>query len=288
MTHFLIRSFRVENSHEVRVGLRPPPETIHIHSLRHPPGPLSFPMAAKYDTIGVTYANLRQPDPRIAARIEAALGSAETVLNVGAGAGSYEPTGRKVTALDPSEKMIRQRPPTAVPCIKGVAENLPFPDKIFDASMAILTLHHWSDKARGLAEMRRVTRGAIVLLTFDPDAQDFWLCDYIPALSDLDKTIFPAVQDHKQWLGEIEVSPILVPADCTDGFLGAYWRRPYAYLDPKVRASISSFWAIGDVTEELARLKNDLDSGAWAERYQHLEKLDACDLGYRLVVSPAS
>ena len=242
-------------------------------------------MAAKYDTIGVTYANLRQPDPRIAALIDNALGPANTVLNVGAGAGSYEPTGRKVTALDPSEKMIRQRPPGAAPCIKGVAENLPFDDNSFDASMAILTLHHWSDKARGLAEMRRVTKGAIVLLTFDPDAQDFWLCDYIPALSDLDKTIFPAVQDHKKWLGEIEVSPITIPADCTDGFLGAYWRRPYAYLDPKVRASISSFWAIGDVTEELARLKDDLDSGAWARRYSHLEAMDEIDLGYRLVVS---
>ena len=245
-------------------------------------------MAAKYDTIGVTYANLRQPDPRIAALIDNALGPANTVLNVGAGAGSYEPTGRKVTALDPSEKMIRQRPPGAAPCIKGVAENLPFDDKSFDASMAVLTLHHWTDKARGLAEMRRVTKGAIVLLTFDPDAQDFWLCDYIPALSDLDKTIFPAVQDHKQWLGEIEVSPILVPADCSDGFLGAYWRRPYAYLDPTVRASISSFWAIGDVTEELARLKDDLDSGAWARRYSHLEAMDEIDLGYRLVVSPTS
>ena len=120
-------------------------------------------MAAKYDTIGVTYANLRQPDPRIATLIDNALGPANTVLNVGAGAGSYEPTGRKVTALDPSEKMIRQRPPGAAPCIKGVAENLPFDDNSFDASMAILTLHHWSDKARGLAEMRRVTRGLLCL-----------------------------------------------------------------------------------------------------------------------------
>ena len=243
-------------------------------------------MAAKYDTIGVTYANLRQPDPRIAARIEAALGPAETVLNVGAGAGSYEPTGRKVTAIDPSEEMIRQRPPTAAPCIKGVAEDLPFEDKSFDASMAILTLHHWSDKARGLAEMRRVTKGAIVLLTFDPNAQDFWLCDYIPALSELDKTIFPAAQGYKGWLDEIEISPVLIPADCSDGFLGAYWRRPYAYLDSRVRASISSFWAIDDVTKELARLKDDLDSGAWAMRYPHLEARDEIDLGYRLVVSP--
>ena len=245
-------------------------------------------MPAKYDTIGVNYANLRQPDPRIAARIEAALGEAETILNVGAGTGSYEPRDRRVTALDPSEEMIRQRPADAAPCVKGAAENLPFDNESFDAAMAILTVHHWRDKAKGLAEMRRVTRGPVVLLTFDPYEQDFWLCDYIPALNSLDKSLVPAVADYKHWMGDIEISPVPVPADCSDGFLGAYWRRPFAYLDARVRTSMSSFWAIGDVTDALARLETDLESGAWANRYRDLEPLDALDLGYRLVLSPGT
>ena len=242
-------------------------------------------MAAKYDTIGVNYANLRQPDPRIARRIEAALGDAETVLNVGAGTGSYEPRVRDVTALDPSIEMIGQRPATAAPCIQGVAEDLPFADKSFDAAMAVLTVHHWTDKARGLAELRRVTRGPVVLLTFDPYEQDFWLCDYIPALSSLDKSLVPAVADYKRWMGDIEISPVPIPADCSDGFLCAYWRRPFAYLDPKVRASMSSFWAIPDASNALTRLKADLDSGVWAQKYRDLEPLDELDLGYRLVIS---
>ena len=242
-------------------------------------------MAAKYDTIGVTYANLRQPDPRIARQIEGALGSARTVLNVGAGAGSYEPAGLEVTALEPSAQMIRQRPEGAAPCIKGVAEDLPFADKSFDASMAILTVHHWADKAKGLAEMRRVTTGPVVLLTFDPFEQDFWLCDYIPALSELDKTLFPAVGEHERWMGQIRITSVPIPDDCTDGFLGAYWRRPFAYLDPEVRASISSFWAIPDVSDALQCLKNDLESGVWAKKYPALEALSELDIGYRLVVS---
>ena len=246
---------------------------------------LWWAMAAKYDTIGVRYSNLRQPDPRIAALIEAALGDATTVLNVGAGTGSYEPPGRQVTALEPSDEMIRQRPADAAPCIQGVAESLPFADKSFDASMAVLTVHHWKDKAKGLYEMRRVTRGPVVLLTFDPYEQDFWLCDYIPALTTLDKSLVPAVADYEQWMGDIEISPVPIPADCSDGFLGAYWRRPFAYLDEKVRNSMSSFWAIGDVTDALARLKSDLESGVWANRYRDLEALTELDLGYRLVVS---
>lgn len=242
-------------------------------------------MSSSYDRIGIHYAELRRPDPRIEARIAQALGSAQTVLNVGAGAGSYEPRDRQVTALEPSIEMIRQRPASAAPVIQGKAEELPFDDDSFDASMAVLTVHHWSDKAKGLREMRRVTRGRIVILTYDPAFRDFWLADYIPELVALDEAQMPPLTAYQQWLGPVSIAPVPIPHDCTDGFLSAYWRRPQAYLDERVRAAISSFWVIGDVSDALRRLREDLASGAWAARYGHLLELDSRDCGYRLVVA---
>lgn len=242
-------------------------------------------MDSVYDTIGVNYSELRKPDPRIEAVIGTALGSAKTVLNVGAGAGSYEPADRQVTAIEPSMEMIRQRPATAAPVVQGRAEDLPFGDDSFDASMAILTVHHWSDKAKGLAEMRRVTRDRVVVLTYDPAFRGFWLADYIPELVDLDEAQMPRMADYEAWLGSVDISPVPIPHDCSDGFLCAYWRRPAAYLDAKIRAAISSFWALGDVSEALGKLERDLASGAWARRYPDLLDLDECDLGYRLVVT---
>jgi SAM-dependent methyltransferase len=238
-----------------------------------------------YDRIGVDYSNLRKPDPRIAAPILAALGSASSVLNVGAGTGSYEPADRAVTAIEPSAGMIRQRRPSAAPAIQGHAEALPFPDRSFDAVMAILTVHHWTDKARGLREMRRVARGPAIVLTFDPAHRGTWLTDYLPQLSALDEAQMPPMADYERWLGPVEISPVPVPADCSDGFLHAYWRRPAAYLDPRIRRGISSFWALSDVDEGLARLEADLASGHWTRRYGHLLDLDALDAGYRLVVA---
>jgi SAM-dependent methyltransferase len=242
-------------------------------------------MTPAYDRIGVNYAALRKPDPRIAARIEQALGAARSVLNVGAGAGSYEPANRDVTALEPSPEMIRQRPAGAAPVVQGRAEALPFADSSFDAAMAVLTVHHWADKARGLAEMRRVTRGPIVILTYDPAFRGFWLADYLPQLVALDEAQMPALADYAASLGPVDISPVPIPHDCADGFLAAYWRRPRLYLDERVRAAISSFWALGDVSDALARLASDLDSGAWARRYPGLAELDQCDCGYRLVVT---
>lgn len=242
-------------------------------------------MTPAYDRIGVNYAALRKPDPRIAARLERALGAARSVLNVGAGAGSYEPANRDVTALEPSLEMIRQRPAGAAPVVQGRAEALPFEDASFDAAMAVLTIHHWADRAKGLAEMRRVTRGPIVILTYDPAFRGFWLADYLPELVSLDEAQMPAMADYAAWLGPVDISPVPIPHDCADGFLAAYWRRPRLYLDPRVRAAISSFWALGDVSEALARLASDLDSGAWARRYPGLADLDQCDCGYRLVVT---
>ena len=241
-------------------------------------------MVAKYDTIGINYAQLRKPDPRIAKAIWAALGDAETVLNVGAGAGSYEPPDRKVTAVEPSLEMIRKRGPSAAEVIQASAGDLPFDDDAFDASMAILTVHHWPDKAAGLREMRRVTRGRIVLLTFDPVRRP-WLTDYLPQLAILDEAQMPAMSDYERWLGNVGVSPVLVPRDCTDGFLYAYWHRPEAYLDARIRSGSSSFWAISDAETGLGRLKHDLATGEWARRYADLLSMDLYDAGYRLVVA---
>jgi len=242
-------------------------------------------MRTSYDTIGVNYSDLRKPDSRIERMIGGALGSAKTVLNVGAGAGSYEPADRQVTAVEPSMEMIRQRGASAATVIQGYAEDLPFDDNSFDASMATLTVHHWADKEKGLKEMRRVTRGRIVVLTFDPSHRGFWLEDYIPELVVLDEVQMPRMTDYEEWLGPVEISAVPVPHDCTDGFLCAYWRRPTAYLDPRVRAAMSSFWAIGDITERLRKLANDLDTGTWAQRYSELLNLDECDFGYRLVTT---
>lgn len=240
-------------------------------------------MPAIYDTIGLNYADLRRPDPRIAARIAQALGEARTVLNVGAGAGSYEPQGREVTALEPSAEMIRQRRAPAARIVQGVAEALPFADGSFDAAMAVLTVHHWADQRRGLSELARVSRGPVAVLTYDPGLRGFWLADYLPELVTLDEGQMPPLGLYAEVLGPVEIAPVPVPDDCADGFLAAYWQRPAAYLDPKVRAAMSSFWALGDVSEALERLRADLESGDWATRYQDLLNKDELDCGYRLV-----
>ena len=241
-------------------------------------------MRATYDSIGINYAALRQPDPRIARIVHRALGSAQTVLNVGAGTGSYEPADRSVIAVEPSREMIRKRHPAAAIAVQARAEDLPFEDDSFAAAMAILTVHHWTDKQAGMNELRRVTRGPIVLLTFDP-AQRPWLTDYLPELATLDEAQMPAMAVYERWLGPVRITPVLVPHDCSDGFLYAYWRRPEAYLDHRIRSGSSSFWAIGNAEAGLQRLRRDLDAGEWARRYARLLTLDAYDAGYRLVVA---
>ena len=237
-----------------------------------------------YDTIGINYAELRKPDPRIAAQLETALGGAQSVLNVGAGTGSYEPLSRQVTAVEPSAEMIAQRSPSAAPAVQAVAADMPFADKSFDAAMAILTIHHWPDKAAGLKEMQRVTRGPIVLLTYDPAARP-WLTDYLPELAALDDAQMPKMEDYANWLGEIRVEPVLVPEDCSDGFLYAYWKRPRAYLDPRIRSGSSSFWAIGETPPGLRRLEHDLATGRWGQLYADIVSHNFYDAGYRLVIA---
>lgn len=242
-------------------------------------------MAALYDKIGVGYTNLRKPDPRIAKAIHNALGNAKTILNVGAGTGSYEPIDREVTALEPSAEMIGQRQPGSGKAHQGSAEYMPFADNQFDAAMAVLTVHHWSNLETGLREMRRVAKGRLVILTFDPEAHYFWLADYIPEIVELDQPIMPKMSEYGRILGDVEIQNVPVPYDCTDGFLGAYWRRPNAYLDPEVRASISTFAKLDDTPESLAQLEQDLNNGAWEERYGHLMEDESLDAGYRLVIA---
>jgi SAM-dependent methyltransferase len=246
-------------------------------------------MAELYDRLGIGYRELRRPDPRLAAAIEDALGAgARPLLNVGAGAGSYEPRGGVVVALEPSAAMVAQRPqpPLAAPAVRGTALRLPFADGTFAAAMAVLTVHHWPDRAQGLRELRRVARGRVVVLNHDPLATPFWLVDeYFPEVREIDSAIFPTRGEFEEALGPCALVPVPVPADCTDGFLGAYWRRPRAYLDARVRAAISTFDRVTRLAEGLANLRRDLDDGTWERRHGDLLALDTLDLGYRLVVS---
>ena len=242
---------------------------------------------ALYDSIGREYAKLRRPDHRIATAIEAALGDAASVVNIGAGTGSYEPRGRTVIAVEPSEVMIQQRPAGAAPCLQGSAEALPLDTASADAAMAILSAHHWKDLERGFSEMARVARKRAVLLTWVPDAAPFWLTDdYFPEIMAHDRMIFPNTAALTAMLerviGPVRMSPLPIPHDCIDGLLCAYWRRPDSYLSPEVRSGMSSFAGI-DAEPGLARLRADLASGRWAERNHHLLALDALDLGYRVV-----
>jgi SAM-dependent methyltransferase len=227
----------------------------------------------------------RGEDPRIAAAIRAALGDARTVLNVGAGAGAYEPHDRAVLAVEPSAVMREQRPPGAAPCVDARAEALPFPDGAFDAAMAVLSDHHWADRTAGLRELRRVGRRAVVF-QWDPAFGDaFWLArDYLPSFARGLEGSFAAVRSA---LGATREAVVPIPHDCRDGFLMAYWRRPEAYLDPVVRANISVFALLppAEVDAMVESLRADLESGAWTERNAALLDLDELDLGYRLVIA---
>ena len=238
-----------------------------------------------YDRIGIGYSEYRRPDERIARRIDDALGGSRSVLNVGAGTGSYEPDSRFVVAVEPSAEMIRQRSRMAAQSIQASADRLPFQDNSFDAALAILTIHHWSHRDQGLAEMRRVARDRVVILTWDPEHPGFWLVqDYLPEILAIDRPNFPSLRDIEKAIGPTDVLGLPIPADCSDGFLGAYWRRPEAYLDARARAAISTFSKI-DSAAGIARLRRDLEDGTWSDRYGALLSLAELDIGYRLVIA---
>ena len=243
---------------------------------------------AIYDTIGATYTTTRRPDPRIAAQIHAALGDAETVINVGAGTGSYEPP-QTVLAVEPSAVMIAQRPVGAAPAIQAGAESIPLGDDAADAVMALLTVHHWTDLEAGVAEMRRIARRRIVVLTWDQSVtRETWLLsEYLPEAAALDDARAIPVEHLAALLGATRIEPVPIPHDCTDGFAVAYWRRPEAYLDPVVRAGISTLAQTGEeaIAPGLSRLADDLSSGRWHDRHADLLTLDETDVGYRLLVA---
>jgi SAM-dependent methyltransferase len=242
-------------------------------------------MQALYDTIGIRYSTYRRPDPRIARAVHAELRRAATIVNLGAGVGSYEPGHRDLIAVEPSRLMISQRPRSAPPVVQARAELVPFRDGAFDVAMAILSIHHWSDTERGLLEARRVAKHQVVLLTWIGFCQHFWLLDYLPQIREIDEPLFPSIEDLAQILGPVRVIPVPIPHDCTDGFLCAYWRRPYAYLDDGVRSAISTFSRVRDFEDGLRSLEKDLQSGEWEQRYDHLFHSESMDYGYRVVVT---
>jgi SAM-dependent methyltransferase len=244
-------------------------------------------MRALYDRIGRSYAAIRQPDSRLAEPIWDALGDAESVLNVGAGAGAYEPPDRDVVAVEPSSVMIAQRPRGSARAIQASAENLPFPDGSFDAAMALFTVHHWTDVAKGLAELVRVARDRVVLVAFDPErARDHWIIsDYLPEWTVYCEPSLPSIARLLAGLPRAEVCPLPVPRDCTDRMLATLWARPEQYLDPQVRAATSAWHQVPATAAEraLRELSEDLASGRWDERHGHLRATPEADMGIRLI-----
>jgi SAM-dependent methyltransferase len=243
-----------------------------------------------YERIGVRYSATRRPDSRIADVIFSALGDAESVVNVGAGTGSYEPTERRVVAVDPSRVMLAQRASGTASAVQAAAERLPFPDDAFEAAMAVLTLHHWSNPARGLAELRRVASNRAVVLSIAPHYErSFWLtARYFPAIGAWDAAHFPPIEVICSMLGGTAVvTHVPIPSDCHDGFLGSFWRRPHAYLDPDVQSGMSTFLLIRDEVRRQGErmLRHELENGEWHRRFGHLLELDELDLGYRLVTA---
>lgn len=245
----------------------------------------------RYQQIGHGYARMRREDPRLARRIVAALGEARTIVNVGAGAGSYEPHDRYVIAVEPSDVMAAQRPAGLPPAIAATAGALPLRDRSVDAAMAILTIHHWdAEQERGVRELRRVARGPVLILTYDPAvSSEMWLmADYLPEVSALDRRIFPSLERLSEWLGgRTEVEEVAIPRDTPDWTLGSFWAHPERVLDPAARAATSGFARMSPaVVERVAEaVRRDLDSGAWDQRHGHLRELAAFDAGLRLVVN---
>ena len=247
----------------------------------------------RYDQTGITYSQTRRPDSRIAAAVDQALGGVESVANIGAGTGSYEPA-QTVVAIEPSRIMIRQRPTGTAPAVQATAEDLPLQTGAVEAALAVLTVHHWTDLAAGVTEMLRVARRRVIILTWDHKLiQNFWLLrDYVPAAAETDARLAVPIDDLVSLLGRDTVSVVTVPVphDCVDGFGGAYWRRPHAYLDDTIQRGMSLFTMTpkNEVQEGLTRLKDDLSTGEWQRRHADLLQKSELDLGYRLLIAELS
>jgi len=244
---------------------------------------------ADYASIGSVYRNYRVADPRIAAFIHSALGDARTVLNIGAGTGSYEPTDRNVTAVEPSATMRDKRPPRLPKAVDAYAERLPFPDHSFDAAMGTFTVHQWADLAGGLAEVRRVTRGPVAFLTCDPKLlRTYWLYEYSPEVIAIEASRYPSIPRLTAGLGGVtRVTSVPIPLDCTDGFNDAYYGRPEMLLDPAARLACSA-WSFVEptaVTRFERHLAADLADGTWEAKHGHLRNQRTLEGSLVLVVS---
>lgn len=238
-----------------------------------------------YDTEGKTYAIGRRNDARIASQLWQKLNPGQSLLNIGAGAGSYEPVDTDLVALEPSTTMIRQRPEASACCVQGCAEQLPFANHSFDQVMTILSMHHWPDQATAFREIRRVCKQRFVALTWDPACEPFWLTrDYFPEIIAMDRQIFPSMDTLREYFPHVQIETVAIPWDCQDGFFAAFWRRPEAYLDPQVRACMSTFGRLENVDAQISRLAQDLSSGQWYEKNKELMNRNALDAGYRLLI----
>lgn len=246
--------------------------------------------AFDYDGFGQKYSSHRQTDPRIAAYVDNELSSAKTILNIGAGAGSYEPTDKYVVAVEPSITMRQQRLDKGkVPAINAKADNLPFDENSFDASMAMITVHHWPDIEKGLKELRRITKNQVVIMTFDPEQLDnFWNADYFPEVIAVEKARYPTIDFIKSCLGgQCKVIPIPIPLDCKDGFQEAFYGRPEAFLEKQVRLSQSAWGFIPEDKQEeiVERLRADLENGTWDAKYGHFRTQEFFTCALRLIVA---
>lgn len=241
-------------------------------------------MTAIYDKIGVNYSVKRCTDPRIAAQLYPELAGARRIINIGAGTGSYEPEDMSLVAVEPSFEMISQRKAGSYPVERAFAEKLPFEDKSFSHAMTVLSIHHWENRAQAFREINRVTTGKFVAITWNPEADPFWLTrDYFPEMHVMDRQLFPPVEEFKEYFDDVRVTPLKIPEDCKDGFLAAFWKRPDAYLSKDVRQSISSFSKIKHLSEGLNKLESDLESGKWAKNNHAILNKASLDVGYILV-----
>ncbi len=254
------------------------------------PDPTSQP---RYDRIGRGYSNYRREDPELRRRLHGALGPARSVVNVGAGAGSYEPDDRHVIAIEPSDVMAAQRPPDRPPAIKAYADSLPIRDGGVDAAMAVLSLHHWDDgREAGVREMRRVARESVVLVTYDPRVCGrMWLmADYLPEVAEMDHAIFPLPEVIAGWLGGARIEIVPTSAATPDWNLGSFWAHPERVLDEGARNATSGFARQPrEVVERVVtNVRRDLDDGTWDRKHGHLRQLDELDVGLRLIIASAA
>ena len=241
-------------------------------------------MNATYDDIGTTYSVTRCTDPNIAKQLYTELRGAVRIVNIGAGTGSYEPEDVDLVAVEPSAVMIAQRKDGSHRVEQAFAEQLPFADKSFSHAMTVLSMHHWQDRVRAFTEIGRVATEKFVAITWDPKAEPFWLTrDYFPEIFDMDRKIFPELDELKEYFDDVTIRPVQIPEDCQDGLLAAFWKRPTAYLNSTVRQATSPFSKITKLAEGLQKLESDLASGTWARTNQAILGLSSLDVGYKII-----